>query len=139
MQVTRMSHHPLKIRTPALYFGSLSLPSGSAVLLEMIASVNVSGGRFHPGQDRLAELRHCTRRTIIRQLKVLAARGYIRVIRRGKKLTNVYRLSRSLWGRLTGQLTPKRPNVFQLWLQQRKLHGNGIWATMREADLRPTG
>ncbi|HEV8674020.1 MAG TPA: hypothetical protein VGX21_08240 [Methylomirabilota bacterium] len=102
-----MSHHPPSIRFPAFYLGSLTAPSGAKVVLEMIAEASTRGRRFAPGIRSLAELVDRSPRTVLRQLAVLQSRGWVRAIRRGKKLTTIYRLSRALWGRLTGR--PARP------------------------------
>ncbi len=139
MQVTPVSHHSLRIHTPALYFAALSMPGGAIVLLAMVASVNLRGKVFRPGQARLAELRHCSRRTIIRQLRVLVERGYVRVIRRGRRLTNIYRLSRSLWQRLTGKVTPTRRPIEQGWLLQLDARMQARFAAMDGSELRSTG
>ena len=40
-------------------------------------------------------------------------RRWLRVIRRGRKLTNVYRLARWLWARLTGQVKRRLPSGVQ--------------------------
>lgn len=129
-----MSHHLPRLQVPALYFGSLTMPSGAAVLLEMIASVSVTGRKFRPSQHKLADMRHCSRRTIIRQLKLLSERGYVRVIRRGRRLTNVYRLSRSLWGRLTGKVAR-----FARHSIQGELASLGLRVGGGPGDNRPTG
>lgn len=113
MNVRKTSHHFPRIEAPALYLGSLTLPAGSKVLLAMVAERCVRGQTFCPSQRRLGEMVRRRRETISRQLAVLRMHGWIRIIRRGKKLTNVYRLSRELWGRLMGRPASPRPNPQQ--------------------------
>ena len=108
MDRTGLSSHPPKVRFPAFYLASLTAPAGSRVILSAITDACLRGRRFAPGQRSLGELVHRTARTVRRQLRVLVERGWVRAIRRGRRLTTIYRLSRSLFARLTGR--PPRPD-----------------------------
>lgn len=105
--------HPPKIYAPALYFGALSAPTGVRLLVAGVAERALAGKVFSPSQRRLADLYHRDRRTISRWCRVAVDRGWLRVIRRGKKLTNLYRLTRWLWGRLTGRYKSRVPTELQ--------------------------
>jgi hypothetical protein len=113
MDVRKPSHHPLAIRRRALYTLSLSLPTGPKVLLEAITETVLAGGRFQPSQQRVGELAGRRRETVNRWVRVLRERGLVRVVRRGKRMTNFYLLARALWCRLTGRVRPKLPAPVQ--------------------------
>jgi hypothetical protein len=120
MERTVLSHHfsgrrnpSLLIRDPALYIACLDAPKGALVLLEAIVPICLKDRIFSPGQAKLGVMMHRSPRTIIRYVKVLRERGWLRVIRRGKKLTNIYRLGRTLWRRLTGRVASRAPRELQ--------------------------
>jgi hypothetical protein len=103
MAVSSVSHHSARITSRGLWLWTLELPEGPTLLLETIAGLCERDRRFQAGQDWLAGSRGRSRRTIIRWVKALETRGLIHVIRRRKKLTNIYRLARWLWARLKGR------------------------------------
>lgn len=105
----RARFNPPRIYAPALYFGCLTAPMGVRVMVAGIAECALRGRVFSPSQARLGELYHRDRRTISRWVQHATRCGWIRVLRRGKKLTNVYRLARYLWRRLTGQFRQRPP------------------------------
>lgn len=120
MDRTFLSHHSgngrrpgVLIREPALYIACLDAPKGALVLLEALVPIVLKERVFSPSQARLGVMMHRSPRTIIRYVRILKERGWVRVYRRGKKLTNVYRLGRALWQRLTGQLKPRVPKALQ--------------------------
>jgi hypothetical protein len=127
--------HPPKVYAPALYFGCLTAPTGVRLLVAGVAEAALGGKVFSPSQAKLGQLYHRDRRTILRWVKVAVGRGWIRRTRRGRTMTNVYRLSRWLWGRLTGRHASKVPKLLQdsLWriglrigVTPAKMHGAGL-------------
>lgn len=125
MKVLKMSHHSPRVRAPALYLACLSTGVGPRLLLEVVAEAVLKGRVFMPSQVKLGELLHRDRRTIIRWAKAASARGWLRVVRRGKKLTNLYLLSRALWRRLTGQVKGRVEPGVQLVMDR-------LWKRIRE-------
>jgi hypothetical protein len=112
-----MSHHstawaPLSTALPrgvgkrvqhaVLFLQSTPIPMLPRLLLTTIGTTVIAGQPMTPGQDRLAEMFGRRRETICKALAFLRREGLIRVKRRGRKLTNVYLLSRRLWHALTG-------------------------------------
>ena len=127
--------HPPRIYAPALYFGSLTAGTGVRLLVAGIAERALAGQVFSPSQAKLGDMYHRDRRTIIRWVKVAVERRWVRVLRRGRKLTNVYRLSRWLWGRLTGRYTSKIPEALQGTLYSLGLKMGMTPATMQRAGV----
>ncbi len=125
--------HPPRIYAPGLYFGSLTAGNGPKLLLVAVAEVVLRGKVFSPSQRRLGELYRRDRRSVSRWVKVGVERGWLRVVRRGRKLTNVYRLSRHLWGRLTGQYTSKIPSWLRSMQGRLALHFTAEPAKMSTA------
>jgi DNA-binding transcriptional MocR family regulator len=113
MNPTPLTHHSdgLKLRHPIWYIASLTISPWARLLLMQIEDAIIKDRRVRLSQASWAEQMHCSLRTVTRALKELRVHGLIRVIRRGKKLTNVYRLSRNLWGRITGRFdrAPQHP------------------------------
>lgn len=146
MQVPTLSHHRPRITDPTLYLATLHAPAGARLLVGMVASVVCKGRRFQPSEARLAEMLHVSRRSIIRYSQLLQARGWLRVIRRGRRLTNVYRLSRELFHRITGQrpVPSNRPLQAHLFALGRKLGilppgpSTGVAAPPNKTPLRPS-
>lgn len=102
-----MSHHSgLNIRRPAWWLATVDATPGARLLLGMVAESCTHKRKVACSQVKLGELLHVGRRQVIRYVAELKAMGYLTVWRRGKKLTNVYRLSRALWARLTGRARP---------------------------------
>ena len=139
MKVLKMSHHSRAVRAPALYLACLTTGTGPRLLLEVVAEAVLKGRVFMPSQVKLGELLHRDRRTIIRWAKAASARGWLRVVRRGKKLTNLYLLSRALWRRLTGQTKPKLPSELQETLWRIGLRIGVAGERMRAAGVRSSG
>lgn len=125
MKVLKMSHHSRGVRAPALYLACLTTGVGPRLLLEVVAEAVLKGRVFMPSQAKLGELLHRDRRTIIRWAKAASAKGWLRVVRRGKKLTNLYLLSRALWRRLTGQVRGRVEPGVQLVMDR-------LWKRIRE-------
>jgi len=76
-----------------------------------------------PGLKRLAEMFSRRPETISRAMRALQERQLIKIIRRGKTLTNVYRLARWLWETLTGDPRRHYPWAFA----QVRLPIRGTW------------
>lgn len=73
-------------------------------ILVQVAATVLCHRVCQPGEISLARMHGRSTRTIRRALDTLQDAGLIDVIRRGKKLTNVLRLARSLWAKLTNRL-----------------------------------
>jgi len=112
LEARRRVHAP-RIYAPAIYFGCLSAGTGVRLLVAGVAERALAGQVFSPSQAKLGQLYHRDARTIRRWLKVGVERRWLRVVRRGRKLTNVYRLARWLWGRLTGRHEARIPDELQ--------------------------
>jgi len=108
-----MSHHPPRIHSPALYFACLTAPTGVRQLVGVVAEAALHGQAFAPGQEKMGEMFHRDRRTMNRWCRYAVRHHWLRVIRRGRTLTNVYRLARWLWARLTGQWKRRLPTGVQ--------------------------
>jgi hypothetical protein len=117
-----MSSHSLTIKAPALYALALNAPMGTRLLVAVLFERARAGKPFTPSQAKLARMVHRHERTVRRWLKVGAQRGWIKVIRRGRKQTNVYRLTGALWRRLTGQHPSRLPRTLQESLLRLGLH-----------------
>lgn len=120
---TKVSYHSHQLRAPALYASSLNGPLGTRLLIAVLFERALAGKPFTPSQAKLARLVHRSDRTVRRWLDVGVRRGWIRVVRRGRKLSNLYRLSRPLWARLVGQQPPRLPTALQatMWSVGRHL------------------
>lgn len=121
MNVPVLAHHPLTVKHRAVWLASLSCSNGAHRVLSMIAETCLRRRDWQASQVRMAEMIHSSRRSIIRYAQELHALGYVRVIRRGKQLTNVYRLQRWLWERLTGRHGWQPSKAKQSWLLNRPL------------------
>ena len=95
--------NPPKLYAPALYFGALSAPLGVRLLIAAVAEAKLAGRVFSPSQAALGRLYRRDARTIKRWVRLAVQRGYLQRTRRGRTLSNVYRLSPRLWRRLTGR------------------------------------
>jgi DNA-binding transcriptional MocR family regulator len=73
-------------------------------ILVQVAATVLCHRVCQPGEASLARMHGRSTRTIRRAIDTLQAAGLVEVIRRGRKLTNVLRLARSLWARLTNRL-----------------------------------
>jgi len=112
-----MSYHLPRLYAPIWYVGSLSLGTGPRLLLELVLDAKRAHREVQLDQVTWGKLLHRSPRTIRRWLRELRARHLVRVIRRGRRLTNLYMLGRSLWARLTGQHEARAPSGHQraLW------------------------
>jgi DNA-binding MarR family transcriptional regulator len=61
----------------------------------------LTGKVCQPGRKALGRMLGRSPRSVGRSIAALVSAGYISRRRRGKKLTNVYRLTKALWARLT--------------------------------------
>lgn len=106
MDVPGPSHHPPLVQAPETYIAALSIPTLDRLLLGMVAEARLRKRNWTPSEARWGEVVHRCRETISRSVNRLARAGWLRVVRRGRRLTNIYLLSRTLWHRFTGQ--PRR-------------------------------
>jgi hypothetical protein len=136
MEVTPVSHHSQRIRSWAAYTSSLTLPPLARTFLHNVGDACLRHRSYQPHQARLARSWGRDRRQVIRWVKLLEERGLLRKIRRGKKLTNVYRLARTLWNRLVGQTRPKVPSFLQQTLFRLGLRIGIQKETMGAAGIR---
>lgn len=113
-----MSGHSPTLRNPELWCASLTAPPGARLFLLSVMRAVARKQVFCPRQEALGKAMHRRGRTVRRWTKLLTERGWLRVIRRGRKLTNIYRLSRSLFYRLTGQRRRPCPADLQPVLSQ---------------------
>jgi hypothetical protein len=91
-------------------------PLAGKLLLQIAATV-LCKRICQPSLWALGQMHGRSGRSIRRSIAALQAAGLIDVIQRGKKLSNVYRLARWLWARLTGRdlrRTPPRPGMARL-------------------------
>ena len=77
-------------------------------LLTLIASMCLARDVCQPGLRRLGDMLGRHPRSIMRSVVALRRAGLVTVRRRGKKLANLYRLSKTLWARLTNGVQPFR-------------------------------
>jgi len=89
-----------RVYAPVFWIACRTLGTGPRLLLEVIAEAAWKNRVFSPSQARLATALHRDARTIRRWARQLAGRRLIVIQRRGRKLTNRYRLSHAFWGRL---------------------------------------
>jgi DNA-binding transcriptional ArsR family regulator len=68
----------------------------------MVASTVLCKRKCQPGQKALGSMFGRSPRSIQRSLKALIECGVVVKIRRGRKLTNLYRLAEWIWRRITG-------------------------------------
>jgi len=113
-----MSHHsgralPLKPRVghPLLYMLAMKVCRGNArrpdtlagKLFVQISSTVCLKRPCTPGRRSLGAMHGRSVRSIARALRALVDAGLVERRRRGKQLTNVYRLAKWIWARITGQ------------------------------------
>ncbi len=92
----------------SLLLSSLPLRGDPTLILLNIAQLRLRGRRVCMGHRTMTGWLRRTRYTVIRALAVLEAKDYIIRVRRGKKLTNLYFLSRRIWAWLTlGRKVPR--------------------------------
>jgi len=95
------------IRWRSMYISALTAPLGPKMFLDDVAEVVLKGGVFSPSQASMGQHFRRDRCTVNRWVRLLVRRGWLQVRRRGRKLSNVYRLSRALWRRMTGRRAPQ--------------------------------
>ena len=134
MDVMAMSHHHPGIRFAVPYVAALPLPTLDRLLLTMVVDACLSGRTWQPRGARWGELVHRRRETVSRAVGRLQRLGYLRVIRRGRKLSNVYRLSRSLWNRLVSGRRAVGPAMLRHLLD--RLFGGPAVATWLKDGVR---
>ena len=124
MDQTNMSTHStgnlngrLRVRFHTLWTLSLKAyrrgssrpdPLAGKILMQ-VASTVLCGRVFQPSLEALGRMHGRSARSIARAVGALEAAGFVEVIQRGKKLSNVYRLALWLWRRLTGRDGPTTP------------------------------
>ena len=92
----------------SLLLSSLPLRADATVILLNIAQLRLRGRRVCMGHRTMTGWLRRTRYTVIRALAVLETKDYIIRVRRGKKLTNLYFLSKRIWAWLTlGRKVPR--------------------------------
>ena len=92
----------------SLLLSSLPLRADATVILLNIAQLRLRGRRVCMGHRTMTGWLRRTRYTVIRALAVLEAKDYIIRVRRGKKLTNLYFLSKRIWAWLSqGRKVPR--------------------------------
>ena len=122
---------PPPIRWRSMYISALTAPLGPKMFLDDVAEVVLKGGVFSPSQASMGQHFRRDRCTVNRWVRLLVRRGWLQVRRRGRKLSNVYRLSRALWRRMTGR---RAPQLFKEdWFKQLDLRMKARVAENREA------
>lgn len=92
----------------SLLLSSLPLRGDPTLILLNIAQLRLRGRRVCMGHRTMTGWLRRTRYTVIRALAVLEAKDYIIRVRRGKKLTNLYFLSKRIWAWLSqGRKVPR--------------------------------
>lgn len=92
----------------SLLLSSLPLRANPTVILLNIAQLRLRGRHVRMGHRTMTGWLRRTRYTVIRALAVLEEKDYIIRVRRGKKLTNLYFLSKRIWAWLTqGRKVPR--------------------------------
>lgn len=108
-----------KARDPILYLLSTPLAHHQRLLLVTIGAMTLRSRACRPSQARLGEILRRKRETVNRHIRALKVQGLVRVVRRGKGLTNVYLLARWVWKALTGKATVyDRNRQYQLDFQR---------------------
>jgi len=102
-----------RVYAPVFFIACRTLGTGPRLLLLVIAEAAWKNRTFSPSQITLATKLHRNRRTIIRWARALTARRLIVVERRGRRLTNRYRLSRAFWGRIVAGNRARVPSELQ--------------------------
>ncbi len=102
-----MALHPPVIQLPASYVASLGLTCTAQGMLQVVTERRLKGRNVTLSVKGWARLLHRSIRQVIRASGELQARGLLRKIRRGCRLTNIYLLALRLWCRFTGR-TPRR-------------------------------
>lgn len=120
--------------------GSSRPDSLASRLMIFIGSICLTNGHCQPRQIALG--RECGRsdRSVRRSLKALLDAGLITKRRRGKQLSNVYRLSKALWRRLTNDLAHKprrshRASPVQLSIPQYMAGLRAKWEASRARGI----
>lgn len=95
----------------SLLLSALPLRANATVILLNIAQLRLRGRRVCMGHRTMTGWLRRTRYTVMRALTLLEEKDYIIRVRRGKKLTNLYFISRRIWawisqGRTVPRLTP---------------------------------
>ena len=92
----------------SLLLSSLPLRGDPTLILLNIAQLRLRGRRVCMGHRTMTGWLRRTRYTVIRALAVLETKDYIIRVRRGKKLTNLYFLSKRIWAWLSqGRKVPR--------------------------------
>lgn len=87
-----------------LYVSKLPLDPCSKIILMDMISMKLNGGIVQPARKTMAGWIDRSDRTVERCLDKLVEGEYITKIRRGKKLTNLYSIGKSLWLRILAGL-----------------------------------
>ena len=92
----------------SLLLSSLPLRADATVILLNVAQLRLRGRRVCMGHRTMTGWLRRTRYTVIRALAVLETKDYIIRVRQGKKLTNLYFLSKRIWAWLSqGRKVPR--------------------------------
>lgn len=140
MNRSPMTNHsnPLRIKHIPWYVAALSVSPWARLMLLEIQDAVCHGRHVWLSQASWAEHLGCSPATVTRALRELREHGHIYVIRRGKMLTNLYRLSRNLWGRITGRLDRKPEHPLQPFLSRLREKFCPDYATMDPSPVRST-
>lgn len=121
----------------SLLLSSLPLRAGPTVILLNIAQLRLRGRRVCMGHRTMTGWLRRTRWTVIRALAVLEDKDYIIRVRRGKKLTNLYFISRRIWawisqGRKIPRLDQRNPGRDSIGEEDRA----ALWAQIKKFGLK---
>jgi len=94
----------------SLLLSSLPLRANATVILLNIAQLRLRGRRVCMGHRTMTGWLRRTRYTVMRALTLLEEKDYIIRVRRGKKLTNLYFISRRIWAWISQGRKVPRPD-----------------------------
>lgn len=107
----------------AAYLAGFRLPHLATRALIVIAEMSIKHGSCQARQAVMGRWFLRTDRQVRRAIRELKERGYITVKQRGKRISNVMRLAKWLWQRLTFRPMPKwtPPEQMNLDYEQRMI------------------
>jgi DNA-binding transcriptional ArsR family regulator len=106
----------MRVNNLTLYIESMSLSSPAKLFLLGVASIRLRNRLCQVSQKEWGKLLSRSRRTVCYAIKELKEKNLIKIVRRGKKLTNLYFLAHWLYKMLTGKETEvfiKRDTVYK--------------------------
>ncbi len=106
----RVRHHTQWLLSIKVYRpGSTRNDLLAGKILTQAAACILCNGTFKPALGTLAEAHGVCVRSVSRSVQALKLGGFVTIRRRGRKLSNVYRLAKWLWCRLTGRYGSEGP------------------------------